>query len=144
MLVLSSVSPFGKYFILFAYLSLCICVLLMNLCARYSMYVELRGRLIGISSLYGLQELNTRQPGLVGLRNISPVHFILFIQSRTPDHRMVLFVFRVVSPLNSTFLETFSELLFHGDYKSSWVDNGYPSQCVSDFLCCFLWAHAFD
>lgn len=66
MLVLSSVSPFEKYFILFTYLSLCTCVLLMNLCARYSMYVELRGHLIGISSLYGLQELITRQPGLVG------------------------------------------------------------------------------
>lgn len=120
MLVLSSVSPFENYFKLFTYLYLCTCVL-MNLCAWYSMYVELRGHLIGISSLYvGSKEYKTaRVSGKYLPKEPSCQSTLFFFQSRIPDHRMVPFIFRVVSPLNSTFLETFSELLFHSDYKSS-------------------------
>ena len=87
MLVLSSVSPFENYFKLSTYLYLCTCVL-MNLCAWYSMYVELRGYLIGISSLYvGSKEYKTaRVSGKYLPKEPSHQSTLFFFQSRIPDH----------------------------------------------------------
>lgn len=143
MLVLSSVSPFENYFKLFTYLYLCTCVL-MNLCAWYSMYVELRGHLIGISSLYvGSKEYKTaRVSGKYLTKEPSRQSTLFFfsLESQTIGwyHLYSGWSLLSIQPSWKHFQSCFSIVIINPVELIMII---HPS--VSNFLCCFLWAHLF-